>query len=504
MEFWGSAISGIAADVANMAAEAKYVSSDAEEYCHSLNESTIKKLEEWNTKWSSMLIGLQIYLVTLMILGVFGNSLVIYMYGKKSPKSSAVQFVLFLACIDMFVCVAVIPMALAEIHMQFTFFSLAGCYVYEYVRHVSVTISCIMLGGIAVERYFVVCKPLSSLVHVYRARYALLISVVIALALEFAVFFIYSLSRVTLPDGMEGCQCAIKEDIAYTHVHVILLTVKFLIQLSLAFGVVILYTMVYSTVHRRELRKRLATKVQASVIAPVHCGQGQVTAANPADDKPLQRKELQPIHERESVSSDRGHGDPNVATMIEDIYRQDTDSKDSEDASNVNALATKPLRTDGGFHWRDEVKSQRDDISENQQENCTDKGQETIRANGEGKENGNSFLSKKVHPMDKSAAEGIKSSGLKGRHKTAQMLVLVTLVFFITWIPYWVINFLAYFVPEFYKSMSTWQVNILKIFRHFYFINHVVNPVIYTFVNKQFRTELKHVLLCGKYCKCIK
>ena len=65
--------------------------------------------------------------------------------------------------------------------------------------------------------------------------------------------------------------------------------------------------------------------------------------------------------------------------------------------------------------------------------------------------------------------------------KTAAMLFVVTVVFVVTFLPAFLM--VLEFVP-----------NYIVVF-YFYFANNVANPVIYSFMNQNFRADLKRLFL---------
>ena len=77
----------------------------------------------------------------------------------------------------------------------------------------------------------------------------------------------------------------------------------------------------------------------------------------------------------------------------------------------------------------------------------------------------------------------------KGPIKGVKILSLVTIVFFVSWLPFLVIKIMATINPD------VWADNVVagKVFfnwlNHLFFINNAVNPLIYTFVNSNFRQD---------------
>lgn len=80
------------------------------------------------------------------------------------------------------------------------------------------------------------------------------------------------------------------------------------------------------------------------------------------------------------------------------------------------------------------------------------------------------------------------------RYKTAMILLQVTVVFLITWAPFWILYVIGYLNEGFWDTTDYVSFNVWRICRYLYLVNHAINPVIYAFGHKQFRNDLKAVL----------
>ena len=78
--------------------------------------------------------------------------------------------------------------------------------------------------------------------------------------------------------------------------------------------------------------------------------------------------------------------------------------------------------------------------------------------------------------------------------KTTIMLFVVSLVFMLSFVPYVVIVEIRNRNPKHYPSLSKTGKMIYHLFLRTYFLNSAMNPVIYSFLSEQFRTECKAVL----------
>ena len=81
----------------------------------------------------------------------------------------------------------------------------------------------------------------------------------------------------------------------------------------------------------------------------------------------------------------------------------------------------------------------------------------------------------------------------KTRYKTAMILLTVTVVFLLTWTPFWILHVVVYVDNDFWDNQTYTEQNIFRMLRYMYMINHAINPVIYAFAHKQFRDDMKTV-----------
>ncbi|KAI8501885.1 hypothetical protein Bbelb_202970 [Branchiostoma belcheri] len=82
--------------------------------------------------------------------------------------------------------------------------------------------------------------------------------------------------------------------------------------------------------------------------------------------------------------------------------------------------------------------------------------------------------------------------GRKNRHGNSQqqLLLLVTLVFVLSWLPFWVLSLYEVAHPGYLAGKPTALVQAVALINDLYFVNNAANPIIYTFVQKSFRQRV--------------
>ena len=130
---------------------------------------------EWNLHvW--VLTGLH---ALIFLLGVPGNALIIRVFAKKQRKSSTHIFILGLAIADFYVCLTTAAL-IAYWFFEYDISSPWVCQGGYYSLVLGVYYSLFVTTVIAVERYYAVCKPHEKIVTPFRARVAVVLSVVAA------------------------------------------------------------------------------------------------------------------------------------------------------------------------------------------------------------------------------------------------------------------------------------------------------------------------------------
>ena len=79
------------------------------------------------------------------------------------------------------------------------------------------------------------------------------------------------------------------------------------------------------------------------------------------------------------------------------------------------------------------------------------------------------------------------ATGIRG----SKILFIVTAVFFISWIPFWVLRIRGAFYHSDWGSEDEALGLLQSFLNHLFYINNAVNPIIYVFINSKFIEECK-------------
>lgn len=142
--------------------------------------------------WSLEYIFLAIYLTVCSFIGILGNIPVLIVYFHKQDHMVSNTFIKVLAILDLLVCTLIIPYTMVyELHMVS---SDVACRLFEFLRHFAIASSNITLVAISVERYIAVCHLARkmSVDHVNRGLVSILVISCVVAAPAMGTFAVVS------------------------------------------------------------------------------------------------------------------------------------------------------------------------------------------------------------------------------------------------------------------------------------------------------------------------
>ena len=124
------------------------------------SESVWSILERLNDERAVYFLPAVIWVILLMVVGVVGNTLVIYVYRRRFKRTSSNYFILTMAIFDLVACLVGMPTEIYDLLKPFTFYSEFGCKLFRATENFTIYGSVVVLVEIAFDRYFKICRPL--------------------------------------------------------------------------------------------------------------------------------------------------------------------------------------------------------------------------------------------------------------------------------------------------------------------------------------------------------
>jgi len=387
-------------------------------------------------------------LVVLSVFGTAGNAVVLYVFSTTKDNLVSTLFIIVLAVVDFSTCVVVIPFTIGVELVSYRVRFDVVCKLYQFLITSNIPFSALIMTAIAVDRYLCICHPFAHLLTLSRARTVVLVLAAFASGLGVVGAFTHGVYAVAAANATgSGADSTRDEnrtrtDAVYTGYcapNELIVSKQFALAFQRCYTAVFVVCLavvivLYALIYQSVLRQR--HKRQQMKAAPIRMQTPIVTQQSPAveDHTSVCVAGASPAKGRNAtVQTPRGEDDDDAAAAGLEA---------SSEA--VKLVAASP--TDG--------LGKRVDVA-------------STPATGT--------------PAAAAAADAARRNRI-ANIKTAAMLFVVTLVFTVLFMPSlaMTVHILPYNMTIFYM----------------YFANNVANPVIYSFMNSNFRKRLAHL-----FCK---
>ncbi|XP_038061588.1 D(2)-like dopamine receptor [Patiria miniata] len=379
-------------------------------------------------------IGRAILNIFVIIFGTFGNSLILRVYWSKMRKNSTQVLVMGLAGVDLAVCLLRVRSV-----VKF-FFVVAGREALPEISAVpprlAVSMSCVLTGVIAFDRYDSICRPHKRLINNLRAKVVLFVSFVVAVLLE-------------LPDllSLVASSLPLRK---LSH------TIQITQYLAVFLTTVVCYGRVYGVIRKR---------------ARVHIGFQVARTDAPTVSTISRNNQTRPTRKSEPS-----------AIVIESLSSIST----SKPAPRSERPTLSTLQT---------LMSQIPSTSETQQptENSTHRKVSSLKPPSAWVDTQRQQRATETDTFNRIRLQEPKSGNLPPmrevmQRKVTRMLFITSVVFLLTWLPYWI------FVAADLHVLNGGTIGegvLEKLFGAAVLVafNSTVNPIIYGLANSQFRKD---------------
>ncbi|BFZ11281.1 hypothetical protein BsWGS_14320 [Bradybaena similaris] len=223
-----------------------------------------------NKQKAALLVPAIIYAAMLLVIGVIGNPIAIYIYGWKWQSTTTRVFLFWLAIIDLINCIITMP---TEIYAMsnFYYFPNAGfCRMSRFITYVINNTSAAVFIVIAIDRYIRICHPHKQAISVCGAQIACFLSAFIGFGVSWPALVLYGSKKVPIPSSSNkkgyiyAVICDVKNEMDHTP-----FPFAFFIYLWCAFCVCILilsvlYICIGRVMLRRSRKKSMKFRLEVS------------------------------------------------------------------------------------------------------------------------------------------------------------------------------------------------------------------------------------------------
>ncbi|XP_078576711.1 uncharacterized protein LOC144862238 [Branchiostoma floridae x Branchiostoma japonicum] len=426
----------------------------------------------------------QIFLPSVIVLPVFacmgtlGNVAVAVVYIQKK-KTSASCYILALAAVDLVTCALLIPLDITASVLQYSYPSDFLCRLTPFLTHSLSMYSVVLLLSIAVERYLAVHRPIAFATTIPRSKVVVSVGAVASAAICCPLLAIYKLvHKATV--GWNVYVCTMKNGYA----EVVSAYSYMLMGVTLAASLVItaLYIRTFRSVVGRG-DKRPVIKITTSSSSQTMWDKSRlgnilrISRRRGKGDKPCDKvKSIAAISMSELAVPEVGHyrfKSENRSTsgyetsIIENSNQDDCGLAISSGHHPMRASAPQETPTESpGTKSKGTYKHEKTLHTASKTELAS---RESSTLNGDQETNSGRARS--------TAESRIQRKWKRQGNRMAKIFMLVTLIFFLTWLPHGIITLFVYFVPynEQPRTLFKTLINLYNVV----YLNNVLNPFIY-------------------------
>lgn len=427
-------------------------------------------LRSENSYEAKALTPVTIYLVMLMIIGVIGNTIVFYVYKFRFRRSTSRIFILSLAVFDLITCLLGMPFHIMDMLYPYMFVWDAACKVLSFALTFTILVSIFTLNLIAIDRYRKICKPFEKQLSGMGSKALSWLMVVIALISAIPMLFVYGSADVpTRMENVTGKECYTADDYIDSWFPLIYNSFIFLIFIVSVFILVSLYSKVGVTVWKRRKFTESSNGSKRSVSSQSTPSTSVLHLNVISDDIKLGTVKAQFNKDKEEA----------VVHVI--------DSNSSVLGPTDSTSPYKPTTTTSGLK-KDRVVYKKKLLRIMSEASSGEHDSSTVEL---GSTLTRSPVPKRHHFTKKQ----------KRTMRITAMLFVITVIFIISFLPYLIISVLDAVDVEFWNDMPIGELVIFNLLMRTYFINNMINPIIYWFLDHKFKEEVARLFKDIRKCK---
>jgi cholecystokinin A receptor/hypocretin (orexin) receptor 2 len=387
-----------------------------------------------------------IFTFIFAVLGFIGNSIVIYIYWRKYKKTKTRVFILTLGILDWLNCAFNMPVEIVVLWNPLSFDLHYLCKISRGCTFVINNTGSLVLVSIAIERYIVVYHPLKNRQLTPKfAKVMCLLAFVISSIFSWPSFVFYGSHTLTIEIAkdhfVEGKTCLIADEHEFRTGLLLIFTTVLFVLLVLTF---LILTVLYIAIGRKIY---IATCTDLT-----DKGKGEVTR----------------LFSKSIISAITGVAKP-------------TELKRNSTCRHVTTINSVKIKRNS--------------------QNIQERSFSIVSENEESKMPSDS--NEKLSSMRRNSRK-FSTVKVKATRKNTVMMRMVTIAFMLSFTPFLCILIIRYTNPMYYFGLKTPGKIAYAVFLRTYFINSMVNPFIYGFMNLQFRKTVKDLfskIFCSKCCR---
>jgi len=428
-----------------------------------------------------------VFAVLWAILGFFGNVTVIYIYLTKWKKTRTRVFILCLGILDLCNCAFSMPMEVAILWYPLSFDYDTLCKITRGVTYVFNNTGSLVFVSIAIERFLIVHYPLKSRRLTPRfSKGMCLLSFLIASAVSWPSFVFYGTHTLTIPIpqyhvNVIGKTCLIADEHEIRKGTILIYT-------SILFGLLVLTFVILSALYisiGRKIYMAACTDISDGGVTPTRAFSKSIisalTGVTKQKDLVQLRRHSSAASQTTSISTNGSASDLELSHSGRSFWSRFSNRKSKSSYIPDDTLNGTIVEESSCLDAADSASTNRLSVS------FADRKDSTVSAKPTGRR-----LSRKYSTIKQ-----------KATRKNTLMMRVVTIAFMLSYTPFLVILIIRYTHTQdsltYYLSLPKANKIAYKVFLNSYFINSMINPYIYGFMNAEFRQMVKQ-LFASIFC----
>lgn len=435
-----------------------------------------------------------------MVIGLFGNPLVAIYYGCHAKPSPSCHFIVAMAVFDIITCCVSMPLEIVDMRFPYEFPSKAACKILRFVNYFASISSGLVLVAIATDRYRKVCQPFKNQISTKLTKIIIGIVCLFSIFVSWPALVFYDLhvaTNIGSVPGVIGYDCTFTREEDYKIYITLYNGVCFLIFIGCIMTLTVLYILIGRKLCRLN-RFRFSAITRKSK-------NGDYTPPTSSSDIDLKYKlrnveTLQQQTKQKSIPETRSYEVHNMTTISQKVMTQDQHLQGSSSLKARNMTSEKPLLQET------ELKDYA-----NLSEVTRSKELKTKHKTSSLSECSDSDTDiKHPKPMLKTRISS-RTCIIKRQRKLHDqyihlkkytiLMLFISLAFAMSFLPYLGLITWRTLAPNYERNLlSKSELIVFNIFIRSWMISSVVNPLIYGFFNKDFRSFVS--LFLRRCCCC--
>ncbi|XP_061181593.1 neuromedin-U receptor 2-like [Saccostrea echinata] len=412
-----------------------------------MNSTQLYTLEDWNYEKSKVLTVNTVILGFYLLIGVVGNSIVIYVYNfrMKGPRDDR-YFIPHLAVMDLCACIVGVGYAMALNIIPLRFQGDELCKILWFASQATTMCAAFMLLVIAIQRYLKVVRPFKKQMTIKTKHFALVAIILLSIVLSLPCFMFYGeITIINSQLNLKGSRCGASPNSDRTALF-LYNTILFVIVVGGLITISVLYIMIGRTIYRQHKYRRRISSATSAVKRSNRDSMEWNPPSESGGGVPPRNKP-----QRDSLDFDS----PFLDSLTEAPPSPVTPVNEESSPLQNSTFLSVPMTT------TEKIRSSFTEI----QKKAFNSAIPTVRKHF-------------------------------GTHRCSWMFMLIAVVFVLSFIPRITLNVLESVDHHFWHKLTDREIAFYLFLYRFYLVNNISNPFFYGLFDRALRKELRKICCC--------